>query len=155
VFVSFGKQVSKGLNSSPSRLQQETVWTAFLGMCRQRQTDFKSRSFEVFQVAELFVRHGADLDVAYSETYKYWVKGGRRALPTLQLLRGTKATTEPHAAILSEKTQDVYPLEILQGVLLPGQLEQIVRLIEERKRSSSSGIWRWLGWKEGSQVYKA
>jgi hypothetical protein len=148
--ASFGKHVSKGhYGTSSSRIQAETVWIALLRMCLERQTHFQSLSTEVFQVAELFIRHGADMDVTCSATTEYWAKEGRTAL---QLLRGANATIKPRAVIRSKRTHDLYPLDILQEVLLPGQLEQIVILVKERKRTKGSGIWGWLGWKEEKEV---
>jgi hypothetical protein len=148
-YASFGKQVSKGRHSTSSRIQEKTVWSAFLRMCLERQTHFQSLPIEVFQVAELFIRHGADMDATCSVTTEYWSKGKRT---TLQLLRGAKATTETRAIILSERTHNIYPLDILQKILLPEQLEQILTLVKERKRPKPLGLWGWLGWKGEKQV---
>lgn len=119
-----------------------TIWEDFLSICAQ-SIHMESPKF-TFQMAELFVRGGANLDVKVrtGSTQRTVTKNKTPMVRT----KGSRGASTYQVAI----SEEVYSgaLEILQLVLLQSQYEHIEALIAENHNAKSSfGILSWLGWR--------
>lgn len=125
-----------------SSIDKDTVWEGFLRICAKDAHRAPTEDF--FQIAELFISHGADVDMKVRMSPIQRVVTKERT-PLVRTKGSGKAST--YQAVVQEEVLSS-PLKILQEVLSASQYSHIEALVDERHiAQSSSGLWSWLGWK--------
>jgi len=97
---------------------KSTVWISLLKICKECPLHSRSTK-EMFQMAELFINHGADLHV------KCHIGTAQRKVRATPLVRtkGTRAAGGRQVSVAKDIFRD--PFEVLERVLLQSQYGQI------------------------------